>query len=1039
MIGKWRITGKTIAIALVLCMALMLFAGNRDEVEGAWESSVFEEEIRITRFPDHINGRAPLNMEPLHILIQSKNGQFINHADVSLTYSIDGGTSSPGGYPFERINQTTLEVDIPGHRGGTTIQYHIIAYDEVNHPLTSTTYSYTVQMNGSWQGDDFDENIEVEWGPQNPSEGESVMINITTLDSNVTFRRADLLYSVAIPDQEPQEGVTYFEEVTKNKMTATIIAYPPGSSINFRIEAYDSYLNKITSRDRYYSYEAPPPAEPIYRGYLFIQIKDVSDPASAEEATITFSNETYSYTTETVNKMGMTNESVYQGSYRVKIEYRGTTYDKVVSVPTPDGKFSFVMDLNKKTYSVEFEKEDAPTWIDLIGVVLLLAFAGIMFFGSRKARDIRESVNEKKKNVRRSKEVDINWTERLMTDEKKKETVIRCASILLLAILGLIWAPFYPWWMVIILAVFLVGVSLKYPYISLLLLAVLVSAAAAYQSREFGWLFLVFSLVVMIGGFFDWRYAYLTYLTVFAAGLGVGYAVPLVAALAISLFMGSIVLITAGVFLLMIAPSGNFNFYSLLATTPHDRSFVTFSRPVDSGWSPVDFVNAIGSLSEVDLDIISKVLSETASELMPFVGILGWGLAMVAIYLIFKKVEQGKPLEKAGVKDWGIRLFPAVILIVVSVVIYFWAGLDFTVWLPVALIGTIPAAVLPFTVREFGEETLPVAYGMEEIKSSEVGQKISEMVGFRKASFQDIGGLEDVKREVKNAITVPLLEPDMASKYGVKPSKGMMLFGPPGCGKTMMLRAVASDLHVDMIGIKCSDVMSKWYGESENLIASLFEEAKQRSPCILFLDEIDSIAKRRDFYSTDDVTPRVLSIMLSEMDGMDEAEGVIIVATTNMPDLVDPALMRPGRFDKIIYVPPPDRESREEILKIHLKGKYVTDDIDIEGIAKRTKGFSGADIANLVREASSLGLEKALDTGKPQPITNEDLERILDEIKPSVSQKMIGMYEKLRSEYERKRRDKGNKKGKSKGIPKPPKMPEREEADVPHEEVKWEG
>lgn len=345
---------------------------------------------------------------------------------------------------------------------------------------------------------------------------------------------------------------------------------------------------------------------------------------------------------------------------------------------------------------------------------------------------------------------------------------------------------------------------------------------------------------------------------------------------------------------------------------------------------------------------------------------------------------------------------------VVGVISIIWADTSFTVWTGIALAGCIPASMAAFTIRSFGEETLPLQYGVEEIRNSDVGKKVSEMVGFRKASFKDIGGLADVKREVKNALMVPLLEPEMASKYGVKPSKGLLLFGPPGCGKTLMLRAVASDLNVDMIGVKCSDVMSKWYGESEGLIASLFEEARARSPCILFLDEIDAIAKRRDFYSTDDVTPRVLSIMLSEMDGMDEAEGIILVATTNMPDLIDPALMRPGRFDKVIYVPPPDSISREEIIKVHMKGKFISDDIATDKLAGRTKGFSGADLANLVREASSMGLERALETKKPQPITMKDMDEVLDEIKPSISPKMIKMYDKLRREFERKKKG-GNK------------------------------
>lgn len=528
----------------------------------------------------------------------------------------------------------------------------------------------------------------------------------------------------------------------------------------------------------------------------------------------------------------------------------------------------------------------------------------------------------------------------------------------------------------------------------------------------------MFSLVVMIGGFFDWRYAFFSYLTIFAAGYGLGFAVPMIAAVAFSLFLGTVVLITAGLFLLVVTPSGTFQWFSFLAVPSHEKSFVQFDKGVDPNWSPIDLVNSIGDLTTVDTNILSTVLQETMGSLVPLFGLIGWGLAMVAVYLIFKKWLNGEATLDRDPGKWGMRIIPALILIVFGVISVLWAEVEFSIWMLFAFLAVIPATLIPFSVRGLGEEALPMEYGVAEVRSSDVGKKISEMVGFRKATFKDIGGLEDVKREVKNALMLPLLEPEMATRYGVKPSKGILLFGPPGCGKTLMLRAVASDLNVEMIGIKCSDVMSKWYGESEGLIASLFEEARARSPCILFLDEIDAIAKRRDFYSTDDVTPRVLSIMLSEMDGMDEAEGIIIVATTNMPDLVDPALMRPGRFDKVIYVPPPDKRSREEILKVHLKGKFVSS-IDTEVIARSTRGFSGADIANLVREASSLGLERALETKKPQPITMEDMMKVLDEIKPSITPKMFKMYDKLRNEYERKR--KGSEKGGSDMTDPPPK------------------
>jgi hypothetical protein len=183
----------------------------------------------------------------------------------------------------------------------------------------------------------------------------------------------------------------------------------------------------------------------------------------------------------------------------------------------------------------------------------------------------------------------------------------------------------------------------------------------------------------------------------------------------------------------------------------------------------------------------------------------------------------------------------------------------------------------------------------------------------------------------------------------------------------------------------------------------LFKAVKERKPCILFLDEIDAIAKRRDFYSADDVTPRLLSIMLSEMDGMDDAAGVIVVGATNKPELVDPALMRPGRFDKIIFIPPPDFRSRLDIFRIHLKEKPVSTSINIENLARSTDGFSGADIENVVKESALLAMKRSIRTHRSTVITNTDFLRIIPRIKPSLTLEMRKEYDKLQMDFERKK------------------------------------
>ena len=220
-------------------------------------------------------------------------------------------------------------------------------------------------------------------------------------------------------------------------------------------------------------------------------------------------------------------------------------------------------------------------------------------------------------------------------------------------------------------------------------------------------------------------------------------------------------------------------------------------------------------------------------------------------------------------------------------------------------------------------------------------------------SLKDIGGYEDVKNELYEAIVTPIKKPEYALTYGLKPPKGVLLFGPPGTGKTLLMRTLANELNIGFRYVKCSELLSEWYGESEKNLSEVFAIARKNAPFLLFFDEIDSIGKKRDSYTSDDVAPRVMSVLLQELDGFasDPKKLVIFVGATNLPNQLDPALMRPGRFDKIIYMHLPDKDARKAIFRINLS-KLPTDRMDYEDLARRTERYSGADIKNICTETA---------------------------------------------------------------------------------------
>ena len=276
---------------------------------------------------------------------------------------------------------------------------------------------------------------------------------------------------------------------------------------------------------------------------------------------------------------------------------------------------------------------------------------------------------------------------------------------------------------------------------------------------------------------------------------------------------------------------------------------------------------------------------------------------------------------------------------------------------------------------------------LKEVKPSALREVLVQTPNI---TWDDIGGLESLKDELREAIEWPLKHKEAFDHLDVSSPKGILLHGPPGTGKTLIAKAVAKMTESNFINIKGPELLSKWVGESEKGVREIFRKARQAAPCIIFFDELDSLVPRRGSSFDSHVTENVVSQILTEIDGLEELHNVLIIGATNRLDIIDPALLRPGRFDRIIEVPKPDTNSREHIFRIHTKKKPLADDVDFKRLVELTDGFTGADIAEVCNRAALIGLKRHIE-GKPQPIKNikvtqSDLIEAIHKIKPTTLQ-----------------------------------------------------
>ena len=286
---------------------------------------------------------------------------------------------------------------------------------------------------------------------------------------------------------------------------------------------------------------------------------------------------------------------------------------------------------------------------------------------------------------------------------------------------------------------------------------------------------------------------------------------------------------------------------------------------------------------------------------------------------------------------------------------------------------------------------------LEALKRVQPSAMREVMVEAPRVRWEDVGGLDDAQMRLKEGVELPLKDPDAFRRLGIRPAKGFLLYGPPGTGKTLLAKAVAREAEANFIATKSSDLLSKWYGESEQQIARLFQRARQVAPCVIFIDELDSLVPARGGGpggggGEPQVTERVVNTILAEMDGLEELQAVVVIGATNRPNLVDPALLRPGRFDELIYVGLPDRPGRRRILGIQTQKMPLAADVDLDEVARRTDRFTGADLEDVVRRAGLVTLRRSLES---KEVDMAAFEAALDDSRASVTVDAERDYEQM--------------------------------------------
>jgi transitional endoplasmic reticulum ATPase len=570
--------------------------------------------------------------------------------------------------------------------------------------------------------------------------------------------------------------------------------------------------------------------------------------------------------------------------------------------------------------------------------------------------------------------------------------------------------PFYPVYLVFILAAACGAIAWRMPPGGLIAGVLLAFPSIAYQSSVFGWFYLLILSLILFEAFENWMVIsvleililapfafgglpYAGWISILGMGVGALYfgskksMVVSLPSVTMILLLSSIWLVQNSAYMPL-----NMELYQ-----PGKAELQLIKEPVGIGEMLPAIATALGEfLSPKNISLIWGSLRwiienlfylAVRDSLIP--QLIAWGAALYLLGYLPSRIKR-RPQ------------FLASLSLLIVIPFYYFIGTPNMVEFAGGIVLTI--AVLGI-LEQFGVSISRESEIQLQEKMKAYGKfgMADISLAAEEKSMADVGGYDDVKEELRDAIMLPLERKEIAYRYGIRPPAGILLFGPPGTGKTMLMRALAKELKYSFIEVRCSQILSQWYGESEKNVAEVFANARKNAPSVLFFDEIDSVAKKRTAESLDEVGPRVLSEILQQIDGAAKSrETVMVIGATNRPDELDPAILRPGRLDKIIYMHLPDQEARYAIFQVHMRGLPIAEDVDLSYLVKKTDRFSGADLKNIVVEAKGLAAKEAAKEGVVVPISMSHFRQVIGHVKPSTGLSQLDMYEQFRLDFERR-------------------------------------